>query len=197
MKHAVCSKISKGVQVFQHFSCRHVDMFCFVTGLGCHYSPLHIKLRTQTTLAQIQVLQQHFQCHNQYHSLLTVSVCKHTAVLLNTIHVLSLLAVLQRCNMNSFPGLSQQNSCPNRYKEPIKTVGKSVNIRHEFWFFSEIRNNRYRYFHLHWLRLFLKCDTLSYVWYRSQMDSSLLHHFIVSSRQKKSCHTWHLCCILY
>jgi hypothetical protein len=40
-----------------HILCRHVVIFCFVTGLGCHYSPLHFKLRTQITLVQIQFLQ--------------------------------------------------------------------------------------------------------------------------------------------
>jgi len=76
------------------FICRHEVMFCFVTVLDCHYSKLHFKLRTQITLAWIQFLQQHFQCHNQYYSRLTVTVCKHTAVLWTSIHVFLLLGVL-------------------------------------------------------------------------------------------------------
>jgi len=58
-----------------------VKMNCFVTGLGCHYSQLHFKLRKPITFVRIQVLQLHFQCRSQYYNRLTVSVCKHTAQL--------------------------------------------------------------------------------------------------------------------
>jgi hypothetical protein len=54
-----------------HILCRHVVIFCFVTGLDCHYSPLHFKLLTQIILVQFHFLQQHFQCHIQYYSCLT------------------------------------------------------------------------------------------------------------------------------
>jgi len=62
MKEALYSKISKGVQVLQNILFRHVVMFCFVTGLGCHYSQL------------LFILQKHFQCQNQNYSRLSLSV---------------------------------------------------------------------------------------------------------------------------
>jgi len=49
------------VQVLQHILCRHVVMFCFVTGLGCHYSQL------------LFITRKHFQCHNQTYSRLSVN----------------------------------------------------------------------------------------------------------------------------
>ena len=113
--HHVCSKIWKVESFLQHILCRYVDMFCFVNGLGCHYSPLHFKLQTQITLASIQVLQQHFQCHNQYDSSLTLSVCKHTATLCTVTSLLLLLGVLQYCDQQcsrraSPHSLSNQNT---------------------------------------------------------------------------------------
>jgi hypothetical protein len=80
-------------------------MFCFVTGLCCHYSQLHLNLRTQITLARIQVLQQHFQCHSQYYSRLTVCVCKHTDELCTATSVLLQLGVLQCCDQHGVPGV--------------------------------------------------------------------------------------------
>jgi len=55
--HALFSKISTVESFLPHILCTPVDMFCFVTGLGCHYSQMHFKLLTQITLARIQFLQ--------------------------------------------------------------------------------------------------------------------------------------------
>ena len=101
----MCCKISKVEPFLQHFLCVLVNTFCFVIGLGCHYSHLHFKIQTQNTLAINQVLQQHFQCHSQYYSRLTVSVCKHTAALCTATSVLLLLGVPQCCNQHSVPDL--------------------------------------------------------------------------------------------
>ena len=98
-------KYQRRSRFFHIFFCRYVDMFCFVTGLGCHYSQVHFKLWTQITPERIQVLQQHFQCHSQYYSHFTVSVCKHTAALCTTTSVLLLLGVLQCCDQHSDPGV--------------------------------------------------------------------------------------------
>ena len=110
IQHGTCRvfKISKRGSFLKTIFFRSVKMNCFVTGLGCHYSPLHFKLRTQNTLARIQFLQQHFQCHNQYYSRLTVSVCKHTAPLCTPTSVLLLLGVLQCCDQNSVPVVPHQ-----------------------------------------------------------------------------------------
>jgi hypothetical protein len=45
------------------------------------------------------------QCHIQYYSRLTVSVCKHTAPLFAATSVLLLLGVLQCCDQHSVPGV--------------------------------------------------------------------------------------------
>jgi hypothetical protein len=87
-----------------HILCRHVVIFCFDTGFGSHYSPLHFKLRTQITLARIQFLQLHFQYHIHYSIRLNVCVCKHTATLCTTTSLLLLLGVVQCCDQHSIPG---------------------------------------------------------------------------------------------
>ena len=100
-------------RLFNIFS---VDMrVCFfVSGLGCHYSQLHFNLQPQITLAHIQFLQQHFQCHIQYYSRLTVTVCKHTAALCTATSVLLLLGVLQCCDQHSVPGVPYHVPYPIR-----------------------------------------------------------------------------------
>jgi len=83
IQHSTCRvfKISKRKSFLKIIFFRRVKMNCFVTGLGCHYSQLHFKLRKTITFVRIQVLQQHFQCHSQYYNRLTVSVCKHSPTL--------------------------------------------------------------------------------------------------------------------
>ena len=103
--HAVCCQKSWVESFLQHILSRHVDMFYSVTGLVCHYSQLRFKLRTQIILERIQVLQQHFQCHNQYYICRTVSVRKHTATLCTATSVLLLLGVLQCCDQHRVPGV--------------------------------------------------------------------------------------------
>ena len=142
------SKISKVESFLQHILCRHVGIFCFVTGLGCHYSQLHFKLRTQITLAQIQVLQQHFQCHSQYYSRLTVSVCKHTAALCTATSVLLLLGVVQCCDQHSVPGVPQHIPCRTWIRRTYKNSGGSVKIQNEIRFPSRVRMFVSRYFRI-------------------------------------------------
>jgi len=79
-------------------------------------------------LAQIQVLQQHFQCHSQYYSCLTVNVCKHTAALCTATSVLLLLGVRQCCDQQNVPGIPHHilyqtgiQGTYQKYKSNVKT----------------------------------------------------------------------------
>jgi len=112
------------------FNIISVDMWiCFALSLvlGCHYSQPHFKLRAQITLAPIQVLQQHFQCHNQYYSRLTVSVCKHTAALCTATSILLLLGVLQCCDQHSVPGVP--HNIPYRTRIPGTYQNSRANVK--------------------------------------------------------------------
>jgi hypothetical protein len=133
MLHAVCCKIKKVQSLLRNNLYRRVDLVCFVTGIGCHYSPLHFKLRTQITLARIQVLQQHFQCHSQYYSRFTVSVCKHTITLYTATSALLLLDALQCCDQQSVPGVLHHISDRTGIK------GTYQNCRTKFKPWKEIR----------------------------------------------------------
>jgi len=129
----VCCKVSKVGSFLQHILRRYVDMFWSVTGLGSHYSQLHFKLNTQITLAPIHVLQQHFQCHSQYYSSLTVSVCKHTATFCTATSVLLLLGVLQCCDQHSVPGVPHHIPYRNGIRGTCQTCRGNVKIRKDIW----------------------------------------------------------------
>jgi len=110
----------------QHILCRHVNIFCFVTVLCCHYSQLHFELQTQITLAPIQVLHQHLYCHIQYYIFRTVNVRKHTAALCTVTSVLLVLGVLQCCDQHSVPGVPHHIPYRTRFEEPIRTFEKML-----------------------------------------------------------------------
>jgi len=130
----------------QHILYRHVDMFYFITGRGCHYSPLHFKIRTQITLAQIQVLQQHFQCHSQYYNRLTVSVCKHTAAFPTVTSVLLLLGVLSVAISTVFQAYLTTFLIEPGFEEPIRTIEEMLKSPKKIRLLLTVRITLYQYF---------------------------------------------------
>ena len=123
-----CAVAAGRLSIEEFVARRHEDMFYFVTGLVCQYSPLHLKLRTLITLPRIQDLQQHFQCHNQYYSRLTVSVCKHTATLCTVTSVL-LLGVVQCSGQHCVPGVPHHIPYRTGIRGTYQNCGTNVKIR--------------------------------------------------------------------
>jgi hypothetical protein len=132
--HVMFSKISKVETFLPHILCSPVDILCFVICLGCTYSPLHFQLRTQIELARFQFLQQHFQCHIQYYSHLTVSVCMHTTVLCTATCVLLLLGVLQCSDQHIVPGLPNHIPYQTGVHETYQNSRTNVKLRKGIWF---------------------------------------------------------------
>ena len=130
----MCSKITKMAPFLQHILCRHVNIFCFVTGLCCHYSQLHFELQTQITHAPIQVLHQHLYCHIQYYIFRTVNVCKLTAALCTATSVLLVLGVLQCCDQHSVPGVPHHIPYRTGVRRTNQNSRENVKIRKKFGF---------------------------------------------------------------
>jgi len=94
-----------------------------------------------TTLAQMQVIQQHLQFYNQSYSRLNVSVFKHPAALCASKSVLFLLGVLQCCDQHSVPVVLQHISYRTGILGKYQKCRTNVKVRYDVRFPSNAKKN--------------------------------------------------------